>query len=126
MSLDTEKREKRSYGDLGDHVETEYEENFRVISPSRMVAKRFLKSKLSIVGLTMIIFVFLFSFVGPIIINATWKYKETEVFKIERNSDMVSSAEFKGADGKTYTYYDKSQTQVLFKAPPSKDHWLGT
>ncbi|HOB21026.1 MAG TPA: ABC transporter permease, partial [Candidatus Atribacteria bacterium] len=39
---------------------------------------------------------------------------------------MVSTADFKGPDGKTYTYYDKSQTLVYFKAPPSAEHWLGT
>ena len=79
-----------------------FEENFRVISPGRMVAKRFFKSKLSIAGLAMVLFVFVFSFVGPWIIDLTWKYKETQVFKIERNSDMVSSADFKGPDGKPY------------------------
>ena len=36
------------------------EEHFHVISPARMVMKRFFRSKLSIVGLTMIIFVFIF------------------------------------------------------------------
>ncbi len=107
-------------------IELAPEQNFRVISPGRMVAKRFFKSKLSILGLIMIIFVFLFSFIGPVIINNTWGYQETQVFKIERISDMVSTANFRGADGRIYTYYDKSQTNVVFKAPISSEHWLGT
>ncbi len=107
-------------------IELAPEQNFRVISPGRMVAKRFFKSKLSILGLIMIIFVFLFSFIGPVIINNTWGYQETQVFKIERISDMVSTANFRGADGRSYTYYDKSQTNVVFKAPISSEHWLGT
>ncbi|MBP7176485.1 MAG: ABC transporter permease [Thermoclostridium sp.] len=107
-------------------AETLLEQNFRVISPGRMVAKRFFKSKLSILGLAMIIFVFLFSFLGPVFINSTWGYQETEVFKIDRVTDMVSTANFKAADGRTYTYFDKSQTNVVFKAPPSSEHWLGT
>jgi peptide/nickel transport system permease protein len=115
---------KPSYTD--DSADLDFEQNFRVISPGRMVAKRFFKSKLSILGLIMIIFVFLFSFVGPLIVDATWGYKETQVFKIERNSEMVTTAQFKGPDGKPYTYYDKSQTVVMFKAPPSAEHWLGT
>ncbi len=102
------------------------DQNFRVISPGRMVAKRFMKSKLSVIGMVMIIFVFAFSFLGPVIVNLTWGYQETEVFRIERNSDMLTTADFKGADGKTYAYYDKSQAIVTFKAPISKDHWLGT
>jgi peptide/nickel transport system permease protein len=126
MEMNNDKNKKQQYVDMEDHVETGFEENFRVISPGRMVAKRFFKSKLSIAGLVMVIFVFVFSFVGPWIINATWKYKETQVFKIERNSEMVSQADFEGPDGKPYTYYDKSRTVVQFKAPPSKDHWLGT
>ncbi|HHV58801.1 MAG TPA: ABC transporter permease [Clostridiaceae bacterium] len=101
-------------------------ETFKVISPGRMVAKRFFKSKLSIAGLIMIVFVFLFSFAGPLIINATWGYKELQVFRIERISDMVTTADFVGPDGRTYTYFDKSKTIVHFKAPPSKEHWLGT
>lgn len=121
-----DKKKVHNYVDMDDYVETGYEENFRVISPGRMVAKRFFKSKLSIVGLAMVIFAFVFSFLGPLIVDVTWGYKETQVFKIERVTDMVSSADFKGPDGKAYTYYDKSRTTVQFKAPLSKDHWLGT
>lgn len=116
----------KKYTDMTSEAEMSFEQNFRVISPSRMVAKRFFKSKLSIIGLLMIIFVFLFSFVGPLIINKTWGYQETQVFKVERVSDMVTTADFKAADGRIYTYYDKSQTVIVFKAPPSSEHWLGT
>lgn len=126
MALNKENEKKLNYTDQKDYIETEAEQNFRVISPSRMVAKRFFKSKLSVVGLFMIIFVFIFSFFGPVIVNATWGYKETQVFKIARQSDMVTTAQFTGPDGKLYDYYDKSQTQILFKAPPSSEHWLGT
>ena len=69
MALNTENEKKQNYTDHQDYAETEAEQHFRVISPSRMVAKRFFKSKLSIVGLIMIIFVFIFSFLGPVIID---------------------------------------------------------
>ena len=115
---ETEAAEQRSYTDIsGDEIIVE--ENFRVISPGRMVAKRFFRSKLSIAGLCMIIFVFLFSFLGPVITDAVWGYGETQMFKIERVSDMVSKGDFYAADGKEYTYYDRSQSIVSFKAPPS-------
>ncbi|MBP8988633.1 MAG: ABC transporter permease [Clostridia bacterium] len=114
-----------SYADMSANG-SDFADNFRVISPGRMVAKRFFRSKLSIAGLAMIIFVFVFSFLGPVIVDMTWGYGETQVFKIERISDMVSKAEFKGPDGQIYTYYDKSVTLVNFKAPPSAEHWLGT
>ena len=103
-----------------------FEENFRVISPGRMVAKRFLRSKLSIAGMIMVIFVFLFSFVGPLITDMIFAYGETEVHRIERISDLVTKADYEGADGQDYTFYDKSQTIVLYKAPLSSEHPLGT
>lgn len=107
-------------------IELSADENFRVMSPGRMVAKRFFRSKLSVAGLAMIVFVFLFSFLGPVIVDATWGYGETEVFKIERVSTMVSKYDFNAPDGSVYNFYDESLSVVKFKAPISKDHWLGT
>lgn len=107
-------------------IEFTADENFQVMSLGRMVAKRFFRSKLSMVGLAMIIFVFLFSFLGPVIVDMTWGYGETQVFNIERKSTLVSTANFKGPDGKNYNYYDQSDSIITFKAPPSADHWLGT
>ncbi len=124
--IEKEKAAQQTTNSSNQEVKDGYEQHFKVISPGRMVAKRFFRSKLSIAGLYMIVFVFLFSFVGPLIVDATWGYEELEVFKVERIADMVSTADFKGPDGKTYTYYDKSQTLVYFKAPPSAEHWLGT
>jgi peptide/nickel transport system permease protein len=112
------KTKHNKYTDISG-VEIIAEENFRVMSPGRMVAKRFFRSKLSVIGLCMIIFVFLFSFVGPLIVNVTWGYGETQVFKIERISSMVTTASFEAADGKDYNYYDESQSHVYFKAPIS-------
>ena len=119
------KEAEKKYTDVIEN-ETAFDKNFRVISPGRMVAKRFFKSKLSILGLIMVIFVFLFSFVGPLIVNSSWGYKEMQVFNVERISDMITTANFTGPDGKAYTYFDKSQTVVTFKAPPSDEHWFGT
>ncbi len=114
-----------AYTDIsGSEIDTS--SNFQVMSPSRMVAKRFFRSKLSILGLCMIIFVFAFSFLGPAIVNATWGYGEIQVFKIERISTMITTAEFRAPDGRMYDFYDESLSNVQFKAPPSKDHWLGT
>lgn len=103
-----------------------FEENFRVISPSRMVAKRFFRSKLSITGLIMIIFVFMFSFLGPVIMDATYGYGETEQFKIPRAQLMVSKGEFVGSDAQIYQFYDQSERIQSFKAAPSAAHLLGT
>ena len=101
-------------------------EEIRVISPARMVAKRFFRSRLSVAGCIMILAVFVFSFFGPIVVDKIYGYGEFDVFKIERVSDLITRDEFAATDGQKYTYYDRSQTIVLFKAPPSKEHLLGT
>lgn len=41
-------------------------DNIRVMSPWQMVMRRFFRSKLSMVGLTIIVVLFLFSFLGPV------------------------------------------------------------
>ncbi len=107
-------------------VASSTDENYKAISPSRMVIKRFFRSSLSIAGLCMIIFVFLFSFLGPVVTDAIWGYGETEVFQIPRESQLLSTASFEGADGRHYEYYDRSVTIVGTKSPPSADHLLGT
>ena len=48
-------------------TETPLDKNVRLMSPTRMLVRRFFRSKLSIVGLVMIISLFLFSFVGPLV-----------------------------------------------------------
>ena len=40
--------------------------NVKLMSPTRMVVRRFFRSRLSIVGLIMVVSLFLFSFVGPL------------------------------------------------------------
>ena len=48
----------------------------RVLSPGMMVAKRFFRNRLAIVGLVIIICMFLFAFVG----GAVNPYSQSEVF----------------------------------------------
>ncbi len=46
---------------------TPLDKNLKLMSPTRMVMRRFFRSKLSVIGLVMVIGLFLFSFVGPYI-----------------------------------------------------------
>ena len=50
-------------------VDTELplDKNVRLMSPARMVMRRFFRSKLSIVGLIMVVGLFIFSFAGPLL-----------------------------------------------------------
>ena len=51
------------------HVDTEtpLDKNVKLMSPTRMVMRRFFRSRLSIVGLCMVIGLFVFSFLGPLV-----------------------------------------------------------
>ncbi|HAN21407.1 MAG: ABC transporter permease [Clostridiales bacterium GWF2_36_10] len=97
-------------------------DSVKVLSPTRLVLRRFFRSRLSIIGLGMLLFLFIFSFIGPLFIS----YNDTETFAIERQVQMISKESFKGSDGVTYEFFDVSKSITTDKAPPSSDHWLGT
>ena len=50
-----------------EELEASNAETFKQVGPMRLILRRFFRSKLSIVGLVMLLFLFLFSFLGPII-----------------------------------------------------------
>ena len=51
-------------------------ERTKVLSPGRLVTKRFVRNKLALVGLFILIIMFLFSFAGPLL----YPYTQTEIF----------------------------------------------
>lgn len=104
----------------------EEQQTYKEMSPIQLVLRRFFRSKLSIVGLAMIIFLFIFSFLGPVVFN---RWGEGSV---DRTEVIVSSAT-------DYTFVDPvtgektTVTEVVEivdgvnkYASPSKDHLLGT
>ena len=52
-------------------TEAPLDKNLRLMSPTRMVVRRFFRSKLSIIGLVMVIALFVFSFLGPMLLKRT-------------------------------------------------------
>lgn len=61
----------------------------KVLSPSRLVLKRFLRNKLAIFGLCLLVAMFVFCFLGPVF----YPYEETQVFYgwREQNNDYAYS-----------------------------------
>ncbi len=119
------------------------DKNVRLMSPTRMVVRRFFRSKLSIVGLAMVIGLFLFSFVGPFIFADLGEVNENGVVEYDPNDgkwgetelDETGTVEYSEStytytDAKGRTYQIKQTTEKAlkdnFRAPISKDHWLGT
>lgn len=97
-------------------------DSIKVLSPTGMVIRRFFRSRLSLFGLAILITLFLFCFVGPLFVP----YGETEIFTIPTVQKIAAKDQFVGVDGQTYIYYDVSENFNIFKAAPSKEHWLGT
>ena len=119
--------------------------NVRLMSPTRMVMRRFFRSRLSIVGLIMVVSLFLFSFVGPLFFAESMhketiggvtvetytadngKWGETELDESGRLDYATAESTYE-IDGVTYTVYQTTETELKDNSfsPPSARHILGT
>lgn len=103
----------------------EFEETYKQMSPFKLILRRFFRSKLSIVGIVMIVALFLFSFLGPVVYS---KWGEEQVDRTEVVQQIPS----------TFTYVDENGNEVTVTqilehistinsyANPSGEHLLGT
>lgn len=106
--------------------------NYREMSPFTLIMRRFFRSKLSIAGLIMVVGLFMFSFLGPVIYTR-WYDKDAKgnEFVVDRSS--VTKYTYV-----TDTYVDENGNEIEYVeaiekviegntyANPSKDHFLGT
>ena len=101
-----------------------HEKNVRLMSPTRMVLRRFFRSKLSIVGLLIIVGLFLFCWVGPIVYDVWGETAQDKNGKIEYTYDEITYTE----NGETYTFYQVVETKKTINslARPDSNHILGT
>ena len=113
---------------VNDNNSTEDEpldKNVKLMSPTRMVLRRFFRSKLSIVGLIMVVGLFVFSFFGPIVYN---KWGETDLDESGKTIYTQNIVTVKDENGEEYQVVQTIEKKVKdnFLASPSKDHILGT
>ncbi len=102
-----------------------HDKNVKLMSPTQMVLRRFFRSKLSIIGIVMIISLFLFCFVGPLVYT---KWDDTEIDNSGRNdySETIQKPNSEnGFDTSFYQIIETTQTTNDL-APPSAEHPLGT
>ncbi|MBR4951080.1 MAG: ABC transporter permease [Clostridia bacterium] len=94
------------------------------MSPTRMVVRRFFRSKLSIVGLIMVVGLFLFSFLGPVVYNQWGEIEVDKSGKYELSGSTVTYT----VNGNEYTIRQTTEKSIDDNslAPPSADHILGT
>lgn len=110
--------------------EERLEDRVRTLSPGAMVARRFFRSKLSVIGLVTLIFLFLFSFLGPLlqyVTPAVWGQDEVDRSQgklVEINRPF----EYEDENGEMQTAYEYSATYNVFNfdGPISPTHLLGT
>ena len=97
----------------------------RLMSPTRMVLRRFFRSKLSVVGLCLLVGLFLFCWVGPLVYTQ-WGASESDT-----NGKLTytqSEVTYTDDNGNTVTFSQVIETNEMVNslAKPSLTHPLGT
>lgn len=111
--------------------ETEHlEDRVKLLSPGAVVAKRFFRSKLSVIGLVTLIVLFVFSFAGPLlqfVTPAIWGQDEVDRSpgKIVEINSPYKYEDIDGEEQITYEYI-ASPNAFNFDGPISPLHLLGT
>ncbi len=127
LSPETEQSANGGKQNFNDNLHGEnLTERAKALSPAATVAKRFFRSKLSVIGLVTLILLFLFAFIGPLF--SPWG--ETEVDKNPENIAVVYDmrAFTYTVDGQTYSSVSETErfpdTNIL--GGISGEHWMGT
>lgn len=104
--------------------DTPLDKNVRLMSPTQMLVRRFFRSKLSILGLVMVVSLFLFCFVGPLFYT---QWGETDVDYTQGINYEDSKASY-SIDGVDYELRQVKERQTSDNAygKPSSEHPLGT
>ncbi len=107
-----------------EETDTPLDQNVRLMSPTQMLLRRFFRSKLSILGLVMVISLFVFCFLGPVVYT---RWGETDLDKSGKTEYATSETTYT-VDGVTYTLHQTTETHLVdnFLSAPSAEHPLGT
>ena len=101
------------------------EETYLEMSPIRLIMRRFFRSKLSIVGLLMIVFLFLFSFLGPVVYQ---RWGEETVDRTQVSNFIYQTYYYTDANGNKIEVVEQLEhiSGINNYASPSEVHLLGT
>lgn len=110
--------------ETGERVLTDAEKpldkNVRLLSPTRMILRRFFRSKLSVIGLVIIIALLLFSWLGPVVYNV-WGEIETDYSGfVEYDKQEVVVDDGKGG---TMTIYQIIETTKIINGQAPVMSW---
>ena len=104
--------------------ELSHEESLKLMSPMQMVLRRFFRSKLSIIGLIMIVSLFLFCWVGPLF----YQVSPTEIDKdgkVEYTEKVITYTDENGIEHSFVQIIETNLTDNMLSEPSLK-HPLGT
>ena len=104
--------------------EASHEQTLKLMSPMQMVIRRFFRSKLSIIGLVMIVSLFLFCWVGPLIYTVS----PTDIDKSGKVETSYKEVTYVDENGVTHTIIQTIETTLTdnMLSAPSLEHPLGT
>ncbi len=101
---------------------------YKELTPTRMVLRRFFRSRLSVVGLIMIIALFVFAFLGPPLFRMfgyTWGETQADRTAVEKRAGDWIESTVNGEEVEAYQYSFQT-VELNTYAAPSKSHLLGT
>lgn len=113
---------------------TEVVENrvyYKEMSPLQMIARRFFRSRLSLIGVILLVSLFLFSFVGPPVMHMCgyqWGETETDHTPTVKRAGFVLQQTTTDTNGEVQEVYQFIEEEVGINAyaPSSASHPLGT
>lgn len=102
-----------------------HEKNIKLMSPTQMVLRRFFRSKLSVIGLIMIISLFLFCWIGPLVYT---QWSATDIDKSGKVDISQKTITYTDDNGVEHTFYQIIETERTDNtlSYPDKSHPLGT
>ena len=114
-----------------EEVREETEIHYKELSPLRMVARRFFRSRLSLIGVIMLVALFAFAFIGPPVMYSfgyEWQETETDRTPTVKRVSYTLDVETKDKDGNSYPIIQFIEEEVGINtyAPVSSSHPLGT
>ena len=109
----------------------EEEIHYKEMSPARMVARRFFRSRLSLIGVILLLALFAFSFIGPPVMHLfgyQWSETETDLTPTVKRATTELKVTTKDSEGNSYPIiqFIEEEVGVNSYAPLSSSHWLGT
>lgn len=82
----------------------------KVLSPGRLVMKRFFRNKLAIIGLAVLIFMFVFAFICPLF----YPYSQTQIFTSTANWSLTTPARRSARNPRSMTRTPGSTSIIPF------------